>query len=446
MKRRKDTGKWEVRWRENGRNRSKSFTREADALRFEADVDSARENGRPLVRDAGREPLSEFVETWWRLYVVPELAENTRKNYGVVWETHLRRPLGGYRLQDVGPRVVASFKADLIAGGAGPSVVHKALSVLSCIYSCAVRWDYVDRNPVDGVKVPTSKRAREVQLVTPASAEAIRAGLLAQGRLLDATLVSALFYAGLRPQEARALRWGDIGAQTIHVQRAAAGSKIKSTKTGKARTVDLLPALAADLAGWRQAQGSPPDDAFVFPNSRGGVWTDDDWRNWSKRAYAPAAKTVGVTGPPYDLRHSFASLRIKAGWNASEVAAQIGNATEVTLNTYAHDFREFERGVRVNIAELITTARAEWGVREMYADDGDEVAARSPEAASILEADARIRTADPFITSEVLYQLSYVGNTDVVQGTVARSCVNHFGVVRAGIVPTRQRIGACLRA
>ena len=27
------------------------------------------------------------------------------------------------------------------------------------------------------------------------------------------------------------------------------------------------------------------------------------------------------------------------------------------------------------------------------------------------EADARIRTADPFITSEVLYQLSYVGPT-----------------------------------
>ena len=26
------------------------------------------------------------------------------------------------------------------------------------------------------------------------------------------------------------------------------------------------------------------------------------------------------------------------------------------------------------------------------------------------QADARIRTGDPFITSEVLYQLSYVGN------------------------------------
>lgn len=31
------------------------------------------------------------------------------------------------------------------------------------------------------------------------------------------------------------------------------------------------------------------------------------------------------------------------------------------------------------------------------------------ETASELEADARTRTGDPFITSEVLYQLSYVG-------------------------------------
>ncbi len=50
------------------------------------------------------------------------------------------------------------------------------------------------------------------------------------------------------------------------------------------------------------------------------------------------------------------------------------------------------------------------------------------------QADARIRTADPFITSEVLYQLSYVGNTDAIQKTVARSCVHHSGAVRAGIV------------
>jgi hypothetical protein len=36
------------------------------------------------------------------------------------------------------------------------------------------------------------------------------------------------------------------------------------------------------------------------------------------------------------------------------------------------------------------------------------------EATDAGRADARIRTADPFITSEVLYQLSYVGGARLV--------------------------------
>jgi hypothetical protein len=35
------------------------------------------------------------------------------------------------------------------------------------------------------------------------------------------------------------------------------------------------------------------------------------------------------------------------------------------------------------------------------------------------EADARTRTGDPFITSEVLYQLSYVGGTATVAVSAA---------------------------
>ena len=38
----------------------------------------------------------------------------------------------------------------------------------------------------------------------------------------------------------------------------------------------------------------------------------------------------------------------------------------------------------------------------------------SSESKATIEADARTRTADPFITSEVLYQLSYVGEADGV--------------------------------
>jgi hypothetical protein len=39
----------------------------------------------------------------------------------------------------------------------------------------------------------------------------------------------------------------------------------------------------------------------------------------------------------------------------------------------------------------------------------------SKKALQIEKADARIRTADPFITSEVLYQLSYVGEGRILE-------------------------------
>ena len=70
VKRRRDTGKWEVRWRENGRNRSKSFTLKSDAARFEVEMRRARELDRPLDLDGGRETLADFVAVYWRRYAV----------------------------------------------------------------------------------------------------------------------------------------------------------------------------------------------------------------------------------------------------------------------------------------------------------------------------------------------------------------------------------------
>jgi hypothetical protein len=91
------------------------------------------------------------------------------------------------------------------------------------------------------------------------------------------------------------------------------------------------------------------------------------------------------------------------------VAAQIGDSTETTLKTYVHVFEEFDPAQRVTAIEAIEAARAEFDVRGEYAEgaEGEDAEARKP--LSILEADARTRTGDPFITSEVLYQLSYVG-------------------------------------
>jgi hypothetical protein len=46
---------------------------------------------------------------------------------------------------------------------------------------------------------------------------------------------------------------------------------------------------------------------------------------------------------------------------------------------------------------------------QTHAEELSSACVRGVESRTDPEADARTRTADPFITSEVLYQLSYVG-------------------------------------
>ena len=72
--------------------------------------------------------------------------------------------------------------------------------------------------------------------------------MLAQDWMKDATLVCVLAYAGVRPSEALALRWSDIHARTLLVERAlTAEGEIKRTKTGQVRSVRLLAPLREDL-------------------------------------------------------------------------------------------------------------------------------------------------------------------------------------------------------
>jgi integrase len=85
----------------------------------------------------------------------------------------------------------------------------------------------------------------------------------------DATLISVLAYAGLRPGEALGLRWGDVREQTLLIQRAISLGEESDTKTRQHRTVRLVAPLATDLRSWRMASGRPADSELVFPGKGG---------------------------------------------------------------------------------------------------------------------------------------------------------------------------------
>jgi hypothetical protein len=147
----------------------------------------------------------------------------------------------------------------------------------------------------------------------------------------------------------------------------------------------------------------------VLPRTDGEPWRDHDYRNWRRRVYQPSAATLGLaSGVPYDLRGSFVSLLAWEGQNMLEVARQAGHSLAICERHYAGIFEDYDPANRTSAEAVSRAARdlmcAEYARWSMRAPRSEMQNACKPQ-----QADERIRTADPFITSEVLYQLSYVG-------------------------------------
>jgi integrase len=186
------------------------------------------------------------------------------------------------------------MRAAMAAAGVGEPAIRKTLVLLQSILERAVEWRRIDFNPARGVRKPSQRRTRIVRPLSPQTVEAMRAFLLHQDRLLDATLVSTLAYAGLRPGEAIGLRWNDIGRRTLLVERPVAFGQLKSTKTGSTRTVRVLAPLAEDFAAWQRVSRRAAPTDLIFPAPDGSPWDADRARNWRKRAFANAAAAAGV--------------------------------------------------------------------------------------------------------------------------------------------------------
>jgi len=236
--------------------------------------------------------------------------------------------------------------------------------LLQGVLQRACEWDRLASNPARAVRKPAAARARAVEPLTPDAVETIREWLKLRGLIRDATLVSVLAYAGLRPGEALALPWSAVRDRTLLIDAAVSVGVVGETKTRRRRTVRLLPPLAADLAEWRLAAGRPPDDALVFPGHDGRPWSPAAYKNWNRRVYRPATAAAGLTSArPYDLRHSFVSLLIAEGHNVVEVARQAGHSPKMALDTYAHVYEEFDPTERVDAAERIRKAREDLRLR-----------------------------------------------------------------------------------
>ncbi|MDA8067343.1 MAG: hypothetical protein M0T77_01830 [Actinomycetota bacterium] len=358
---RRPSGRWQVRWREQGSRRARTFDRKKDAQDYMAWLRRRQQLGQAAVpQDL---PLREFIETYWRLHATPNLAATTRALYAHVWEKHISERLGDYGVREITPRLIVRFRADLEEAKVPAPTVIKAMTIVQSILTFAIREELVEYNAAAAVKKPRYDRTREPYIFTPDDVERMRTMVA----LRDATLISVLAYSGPRPEEAvRRLAWGDIGEQAI---------RYIDTKRHHVRYTPILSPLAGDLKEWFVASGQPGPHEPVFPAENGDFWDADDWRNWRKRIWlgeperikkgraktAPARPGCAPAGTrPRDLRSSFITLRIYEGIPLTQIGREVGTSVRMIELHYAGVLANWN-GKRVPSERLIRTARAKSG-------------------------------------------------------------------------------------
>ena len=323
-----------------------------------------------------RQLLSVFLTDTWLPAIEHTIKPGTFESYRRNVRLHVAgRPIGRRQLQQVDPSDLNALYALLMRGDdqnrklSARSTAYVA-TILHRAFRDAVRWQALVRNPADSADPPRAGERPEMQ--TWSGAE-LRQFLdhVADNRMAGAWWLLAT--TGMRRGEALGLRWADIDLDagslritrtliTTDVQRKGApGFAWGTPKTKKGRrTVALDPATVAALRQHRTRQLEErlalganyadgdlvvcgPDGAPIHPKTFSYRFT--------KTVKAAALRPIRL----HDLRHSRATLALRAGVHPRIVQERLGHANvSITLDTYSHVDLEMQATAARLVAALVT--------------------------------------------------------------------------------------------
>jgi len=384
--RHKQGDRWQVRWRDlNGRQQKKNFAKKvgesasehADA--FDAKVNAELDAGTYVDPALAEVTFQAAAETWRKAQKhTPERAaavEGYFRNHAYEGEPGSgRTPMGGIAIGQHPLGLLARrpslTQAWITAMPLADSTTRIVIGLASSVYQSAVDDGVIGRDPTQSKSVTrpgkSSKRARPW---TSAQVAAMRAALPARYAIIPELGAGT----GLRQGEMFGLGQGDIqflgrkpAVTVVRQLKIIKGvPHFGPVKNRKPHTAPLAPALALALA--RHMELHPPvtvtlpwhdpDDKerhgelvtvrLVLVNARGApvrrtTFNDAVWHPAQERAGITPRRERGAKRKParedgcHALRHTFASVQLRARVDVVRVAAWMGDTPEMVLSTYAH--------------------------------------------------------------------------------------------------------------
>ena len=309
---------------------------------------------------SGLSSVTEYALPWLeRMY--PDIAESSYTSKAIHLQ-HLIDEIGSKSVQDVTPSDIKAVYSTQYKGRSN-TYIQSAKLLFSALFDSAVADGLIRSNPARYKTAKPHKGSKpRTRSITPQEREWINT-LCTDHRAHPA--VMAMLYAGLRPQEMKAIIIErdvdfDAGTITIHETAHNNGTKYAYTEQGKTdnanRTIPLFPPLRAALEG---------KTGYLISSAHGERVTADTWRRaWEsycnkmesaingvikgwygktaehKKLLAegkplPAWKSFDII--PYDLRHSFCTMCRDAGVELNTCRKWMGHVNaRMILKVYDH--------------------------------------------------------------------------------------------------------------
>jgi integrase len=359
------TGKDRRRWVPAG-------TRRSDADKLVVELVKRRNDGEPVVTE--RLTVRVYLMERWLPLQRSQLRHSTYDQYRRNIELHVLPGLGSKRLDKLTVHdldrlyvgLLEKGRKDKRIGGLNPRTVRKIHLVLHKALADAERKGMIARNVAALADAPAMGASKK-EGIKAWDATQLRTFLTAMRshRLLPAFHLAA--HTGMRRGEVLGVRWGDIDleANRLSVRQALVSvgyvAAISDVKTGSARrTIDLDTGTVDRLRAWRDLRvdeggtAAIVDGALAFTKPDGREIHPDSFSQTFDRAVAkldlPAISL-------HDLRHTHATLLLKAGVPIKVVSERLGHASAAfTMTVYQHVLPGMQAAAAATFAELLDEA------------------------------------------------------------------------------------------
>jgi integrase len=294
------------------------------------------------------------------------LASTTRASYEIAIRRHLKPSFGSFCLRDVTPRTLKQFFSGMASEKIPYPTIVKVRDALSSILRSAVEDELIQKNPMQGIKLPRDKRPRRAKpFISPEEFNTL-VQLVPEPY---ATMLYVSVWTGLRVSELIALKWRCIHVDSITIEERFTRGDWSVPKTAasaatigvepevinrirrlKSMTVKVRAGLA--VREFKAVKADGPED-LVFQSVQQGKPMRDG--NILKRFIKPAAQKLGLHVNWRALRTSHATWLVQAGADCKSVQSQMRHSrVQTTLDVYAQAVPVAQRRALEKLSQFVS--------------------------------------------------------------------------------------------